>query len=1062
MQPNASYRRIGRRARVVAVGAAIATMAGLFTGSAIAQADTAPAAGVPATVSADALPTAQINGVVWAQATVGNTVYAVGDFSKARPAGSAVGTNEVSRAGILAYDITTGALISSFNHSLNGQGLAIAASPDGTRVYIGGDFTTVDGIPHGHVAAFSTATGALDPNFTAQLNGTARALAATNTGVYVGGLFTLVNGQPQTNLTQITASTGAVTAWSAPANDTVRALILTPDQSKLVVGGRFTQLSGVTEVGFGAVNAATGATVPWASQGGNYPIRDSGDNSSISSFTTDGTVMYGSGYQSSGGNFEGRWAFSPADGSVIWINDCHGDTYSTYATAGVVYSVGHAHDCAPIGAFPQPTDTPTFWKRALAETTAASAANNTGPDRYGWNYSAYKHSTQLDWYPTLAAGTFTGMSQAGWSVTGNGDYVAIGGEFPTVNGVAQQGLVRFAVRAIAPNKVGATYAQSARPTVVYGAGSATVSWQASWDMDNEDLTYRVYRDGAATPVYVTTQASTFWNVPTMSFTDTGLPSGYQPNYRVTVTDPLGNVASYSQPYNDTDSRWAYAGTWSAGSGIAADDWSGDVHRTSSVGASAAFSFTGTAVTPYVEKSSTGAVVSVAIDGTVVDTVDTTKATATGFAALGPYSGLANGTHTLTLTLVSGTLALDAVSYAGSGLQTATPVTPVTLNDADAAFGYQGSAWYLSTARGFGDYQDDVHASSKIGDTVTLTWTGTGITVYGEKYTDQGLVGVTLDGVAQANVNTTANPRQAQAPIVTFAGLSPGTHTLTLTHLTGTYMTIDKAVLPGGSVVLAPVLPPLPPITLNDTATTFGYRGAWYLTAKRGLGDYQDDVHASPKIGDTVTITWTGTGITVYGEKYTDQGLVGVTLDGVAQANVNTTANPRQVQAPIVTLTGLAAGTHTLTLTHLTGTYMTIDKAVLPGGSVVLAPVLPPLPVTVNDTATAFGYRGAWYLTAKRGLGDYQDDVHASPKIGDTVTVTWTGTGITVYGEKYTDQGLVGVTLDGVAQANVNTTANPRQVQAAIVSFAGLSAGTHTLTLTHVSGTYMTIDKATTS
>ena len=41
-----------------------------------------------------------------------------------------------------------------------------------------------------------------------------------------------------------------------------------------------------------------------------------------------------------------------------------------------------------------------------------------------------------------------------WSVTGNAEYVVYGGEFPTVNGIAQQGLVRFAVKTIAPNKVG--------------------------------------------------------------------------------------------------------------------------------------------------------------------------------------------------------------------------------------------------------------------------------------------------------------------------------------------------------------------------------------------------------------------------------------------------------------------------------------------------------------------------------------------------------------------------------------------------------------------------------
>src|SRR6476661_8432145 len=64
-------------------------------------ADTAPAnpadPRTPVTVSADGLPTAQINGVGWEQTIIGNTVYVAGRFSKARPAGAAPGKNEVTR-----------------------------------------------------------------------------------------------------------------------------------------------------------------------------------------------------------------------------------------------------------------------------------------------------------------------------------------------------------------------------------------------------------------------------------------------------------------------------------------------------------------------------------------------------------------------------------------------------------------------------------------------------------------------------------------------------------------------------------------------------------------------------------------------------------------------------------------------------------------------------------------------------------------------------------------------------------------------------------------------------
>src|SRR3954466_6381728 len=137
----------------------------------------------PATVTADALPTAQINGVVWSQVVVGNTVYAAGKFTRVRPAGAAAGTSETVRNNLLAYDITTGTLITSFAPDLNGQALVVTASPDGSRLYVGGDFTVADGQQPNRIAAYDTATGALVPGFAPSVNAQVRAIAATNSTV---------------------------------------------------------------------------------------------------------------------------------------------------------------------------------------------------------------------------------------------------------------------------------------------------------------------------------------------------------------------------------------------------------------------------------------------------------------------------------------------------------------------------------------------------------------------------------------------------------------------------------------------------------------------------------------------------------------------------------------------------------------------------------------------------------------------------------------------------------------------------------------------------------------
>jgi hypothetical protein len=90
-------------------------IAGVLSAPSVALADSAPVdASTPVTVAADSLPTTQINGVVWTQLIVGNTVLVGGEFTRARPAGSARGTNEVVRNNLLAYDLTTGQLISPF------------------------------------------------------------------------------------------------------------------------------------------------------------------------------------------------------------------------------------------------------------------------------------------------------------------------------------------------------------------------------------------------------------------------------------------------------------------------------------------------------------------------------------------------------------------------------------------------------------------------------------------------------------------------------------------------------------------------------------------------------------------------------------------------------------------------------------------------------------------------------------------------------------------------------------------------------------------------------------
>ncbi len=533
---------------MAAVASVLLTIALCVVMTPRAAADTSPPPDLPATVSADPLPTVQIDGVAWSEVVVRDTVYVTGSFAFARPAGTAAGSaSRVARANLLAYDITTGALVTSFNHTLNGQGRAITASPDGTRLYVAGDFTSVDGAAHNRIAAFDIATGALVTGFTGSLNASTRALTASNTAVYVGGSFTIANGNTRNRLAAYTTA-GALLGWNPAANAIVTAMTLSPDGSRVIVGGGFSSLAGVARLGIGSVfSTGAGAGAPWSD---NFPIQDYGSSSNITSLSVDGTKVYGTGYYyTQGGNFEGRFAADPNTGQINFMNSCHGDSYDAVPIGDVLYSAGHEHDCSDIGSFSQ--DDPAVFDSThhflAAETTIPhgtlrapifAGGNGVPGPRYS-DFSGQPSATQLQWYPLLTAGTYTGQSQAAWTVAGNTNYLAVGGEFPTANGTAQQGLVRYAIRSVAPNKIGP--ATVTAPTAVsQSSGALRVSWPAAQDQDNTDLTYEVLRDGGTTAINTVPYSGSFWRRPMLGFTDIGLTPGSSHTYRIRVKDPLGN------------------------------------------------------------------------------------------------------------------------------------------------------------------------------------------------------------------------------------------------------------------------------------------------------------------------------------------------------------------------------------------------------------------------------------------------------------------------------------------------------------------------------------------
>ncbi|MFJ2865624.1 hypothetical protein [Kitasatospora sp. NPDC087314] len=124
--------------------------------------------------------------------------------------------------------------------------------------------------------------------------------------------------------------------------------------------------------------------------------------------------------------------------------------------------------------------------------------------------------------------------------------------------------------------------------------------------------------------------------------------------------------------------------------------------------------------------------------------------------------------------------------------------------------------------------------------------------------------------------------------------------------------------------------------VNDDDANAGYTGSWTASRKRGYGDLGDDVHATSTNGDSVSYTFTGTGLDVLGETNSDEGGLDVYVDGVRTASTSAYSSTRLAQQVIASVTGLAKGPHTVKLVKTGGTYLTVDAfTVVPD---VVAPV----------------------------------------------------------------------------------------------------------------------------
>ena len=252
---------------------------------------------------------------------------------------------------------------------------------------------------------------------------------------------------------------------------------------------------------------------------------------------------------------------------------------------------------------------------------------------------------------------------------------------------------------------------------------------------------------------------------------------------------------------------------------------------------------------------------------------------------------------------------------------------------------------------------------------------------------------------------------------------------------------------------------------DNPAVSASPAGAW---VRRGaeVATFSGGAAGSSDIaGATASLIFNGTAVSWIGLKCSICGIATVSIDGGAATSVDTAGpgavgSPGLASEPVFTVSGLAAGAHTLVIT-VTGTTTTSGAHIVVdafdvtagGGSAATR-------IEENNRAVSASPVGAWAHRGAEVAAFSGGGADSSDVAGATATLTFTGTAVSWIGLKCSICGIATVSIDGGAATSVDTAGpgavgSPGLASEPVFAVSGLAAGTtHTLVIT-VTGTTAT-------
>ena len=254
---------------------------------------------------------------------VGGTIYLGGEFTALEADNGAT----MARNHLAAIDAATGEP-TSFNPNVSGSVFGLAASPDGSRLYAVGNFTTVGGQARKMVAAFDLPSGTLSSWKPAgSPNTVVRAVAVTADKVYIGGSFNTLGSTPRAKLAALSPVDGSIsTTWMPTADGLVRDIVV--QGTRVFIGGNFVQVNGTDQRRFAGLDVSSGASACSTCYHPTYPILDidAGPNRI---------------YLAGGGGGGKAVALTTSTGAKLWEKKTDGNVQAVSTLNGVPYFGGH-------------------------------------------------------------------------------------------------------------------------------------------------------------------------------------------------------------------------------------------------------------------------------------------------------------------------------------------------------------------------------------------------------------------------------------------------------------------------------------------------------------------------------------------------------------------------------------------------------------------------------------------------------------------------------------------------------------------------------------------------